>query len=205
MYELGVSERPRNVLEPPPPEPQSLPVPETAPFEPTCKHCTEPLTPVIVSDFTDAVCAKRFVVDAVVEKILVVVAFVSSVLPDNVVDDIDVLPETVSLPCTSASPVVVAPPEIVSPPLCVPLPMVVDAIDMSPPVNDMRVLVDSPYVVMAQFHGAVSVPLVRTNPEPKALMRELLRESAGTLMPPRNVDVAVVEVAKKYGAAIWEA
>ena len=109
------------------------------------------------------------------------------------------------VPVIARKPVVVAPPEIVNPPACVPLPMVEEAVAMSPPVNDMRVLVDSPYVVMAQFHGAVSVPPVRTRPGPKALMRELLRESAGTLMPPRNVDVAVVEVAKKYGAAIWEA
>ena len=58
MYELGTSVRPRNVvLPPPPPEPQSLPVPETTPLEPTCKHCTEPLMPFIVSDLTFTVWA----------------------------------------------------------------------------------------------------------------------------------------------------
>ena len=83
------------------------------------------------------------------------------------------------VPVIARKPVVVAPPEIVNPPACVPLPMVEEAVAMSPPVNDMRVLVDSPYVVMAQFHGAVSVPPVRTRPGPKALMRELLMRKCG--------------------------
>jgi len=41
----------------------------------------------------------------------------------------------VALPCTRRLPVVVAPPEIVRPPVCEPLPIVVDAVDMSPPEN----------------------------------------------------------------------
>jgi hypothetical protein len=42
---------------------------------------------------------------------------------------------TVRAPRLKVLPVVVAPPLIVSPPACVPLPMVVEAKDVSPPLN----------------------------------------------------------------------
>lgn len=96
---------------------------------------------------------------------------------------------------------VVATPYTVRP--FVPLPIVEEARAMRPVVNEMSVLVDSPYVVTVHGQATERVPAVKVMPLPARLLYVLpFSVSAGTLMPPKKVEVAVVEVAMKYGAAM---
>ena len=67
-------------------------------------------------------------------------------LEGTILPEMPILPPNVlvPVPCTKSNPVVVAAPEMVSPPVCVPLPMVVDAYEVSPPLNAKFVVVALP-------------------------------------------------------------